>query len=476
MFVRVPSIMLNHFPLIKEIPYQQAIDVFAKFANDHWAIYLDSAKIDTAIGRYSMIGIEPFLTITSKSGLIYKNDEVIQGDPFALLAEQFYRYCFTDKKIQLPFLGGALGYFSYDLCHHLERLPKLADDDMVFDDIAFGFYDLIMLFDEVARKAWIISSGYPETDAEKRSERATSRYDYLVARLAKPHAAADEKSHGYCQPADIISNFSKHNYQQTVQRVIDYIYAGDIFQANLSQRFSCTMPENLTPFQLYRRLRKINPAPFAAYLNLPNTIIASASPERFLKLTDGCVESCPIKGTRPRDKDPKKDQALIQELLNSEKDIAENTMIVDLVRNDISRICEDHSVLVPRLCDVESYATVHHLVSTVTGKLLANKTAVDLLKVTFPGGSITGAPKIRAMEIIAELEPNLRGPYCGSIGYIGFDGNMDMSIVIRTYAIKNNKVTFQAGGGIVADSNPEMEYEETLSKAYALHQALTMAI
>lgn len=493
--VRERFIMIDTLPLINEITYQPSIDVFSNFANELWAIYLDSAKINSVLGRYSIIGIEPFLTLTSKNGSIYLNEQVLHGDPFAILEEQLNKYRFasmqaamdeacdldprddeqtTATTTRLPFLGGALGYFSYDLCHHIEHLPKPSNDDMEFDDLAIGFYDLVVVFDEIAHKAWIISSGYPEMDVDKRRQKALSRYHDLLARLSA--TCPIEISDACCQHSDITSNFSKSDYQKTVQRVIDYIYAGDIFQANLSQRFSSTMPENLTPFQLYCRLRKINPAPFAAYLNLPNTVIASASPERFLKLVDGAVESCPIKGTRTRDNDPEKDQAFIQALLSSEKDYAENTMIVDIVRNDMSRVCEDHSVLVPRLCGLESYATVHHLVSTVTGKLQTQANAIDLLKATFPGGSITGAPKIRAMEVIAELEPNFRGPYCGSIGYIGFDGNMDTSIVIRTYAIKNNKVTFQAGGGIVADSIPEMEYEETLSKASALYRALTVAI
>jgi para-aminobenzoate synthetase component 1 len=252
--------------------------------------------------------------------------------------------------------------------------------------------------------------------------------------------------------------------------VKDYILAGDIFEANISQRFSADLLDR--PFDLYRRLREINPATFSAYLAFDDTILASASPERFLKLTHGQVETRPIKGTRPRGKTAQEDQAFANELMKSEKDHAENVMIVDLLRNDLSRVCEDHSVQVPQLCGLESYPAVHHLVSVVTGKLTSKLTAVDLLRATFPGGSITGAPKIRAMEIIAEIEPTRRGPYCGSIGYIGFNGDMDTSIAIRTYAIKNNKVTFQAGGAVVVDSDPVDEYEETLTKARALKKAL----
>jgi para-aminobenzoate synthetase component 1 len=251
--------------------------------------------------------------------------------------------------------------------------------------------------------------------------------------------------------------------------------AGDIFQANLSQRFRARLPAGIAAFDLYRRMRQVNPAPFAAFVKAGDVAVASASPERFLSLRDGRVETCPIKGTRRRGATPVQDRLLAEALLASEKDRAENIMIVDLLRNDLSRVCRDGSVAVPRLCGLESFATVHHLVSTVTGELRPGKGAVDLLAACFPGGSITGAPKIRAMEIIAELEPTRRGPYCGSVGYIGFDGNMDSSIIIRTYGIKGDEVVFQAGGGIVADSRSGDEYEETLAKARALIAALSLA-
>jgi para-aminobenzoate synthetase component I len=270
----------------------------------------------------------------------------------------------------------------------------------------------------------------------------------------------------------IRSDFTRPHYEAAVQRVIDYILAGDIFQANLAQRFSAELPEDLSPLDLYRRLRERNPVPFAAYLDFRDVVVASASPERFLKLQDGLVETRPIKGTRPRGLTPAEDGASARELLASEKDRAENVMIVDLLRNDLSRVCLDRTVLTPEICALESFATVHHLVSTVTGELKPDMGPVDLLRATFPGGSITGAPKIRAMEIIAELEPTRRGPYCGAIGYIGFDRTMDLNIAIRTYAIKGRTVTFQAGGGIVADSDPAAEYEETIAKARALIAAL----
>jgi para-aminobenzoate synthetase component 1 len=257
-----------------------------------------------------------------------------------------------------------------------------------------------------------------------------------------------------------------------VQKVIDYILAGDIFEANISQRFKADLPAGLAPFDLYRRLREINPAPFAAYLNFKDTQLASASPERFLKLSAGYVETRPIKGTRPRGKSEEEDATLARELVASEKDWAENVMIVDLLRNDLSRVCENHSVQVPQLCGLESYPSVHHLVSVVTGRLRSGMGALDLLKAAFPGGSITGAPKLRAMEIIAELEPTRRGPYCGSVAYLGFDGALDSSIIIRSFCIRQGQVSFQAGGAVVADSVPRQEQEEVLAKAGALFRAL----
>ena len=268
----------------------------------------------------------------------------------------------------------------------------------------------------------------------------------------------------------VVSTFSRESYVHAVERVREYVRAGDVFQANLSQRFEAPAPE--PPFDLYRRLRERNAAPFAAYFDFGDGVVASASPELFLRLEGDRVETRPIKGTSPRGWTPRHDSALGVALSESEKDRAENVMIVDLLRNDLSRVCRDHSVEVPELCEVERYATVHHLASTVVGRLRAGLGAVDLLRATWPGGSITGAPKVRAMEIIAELEPTRRGVYTGSLGYVSFAGAMETSIAIRTFVVKDGRALFQAGGGIVADSDPEREYEETLDKARGMVAAL----
>jgi para-aminobenzoate synthetase component 1 len=450
-----------YYPLLQEILYQDPLAVFSVFSQQANVIFLDSAYLMDQCGRYSFIAVDPFFTVISKNSC---------EDPFQLLQDrlaQFPLYFYPELP---PFQGGAAGFFSYDLLHHLEMISR-TKDDLGFPDLAMGFYDLVIGFDNLIKQAWIFSSGYPEQNKLQREKRAKKRLNW-IAELLSNMAELPSINFTTYNEADIQTTFSKKTYKSAVQKVKDYILAGDIFEANISQRFSVNLRSSDTAFELYRRLRLINPAPFSAYLNIGDTIIISASPERFLKLTGRLIETRPIKGTRPRGKTKSEDDFLSRELLHSEKDRAENVMIVDLLRNDLSRVCEDYSVSVSQLCGLESYATVHHLVSVVTGLLQEKYNAIDLLRVAFPGGSITGAPKVRAMEIINEIEPTTRGPYCGSIGYMGFNGDMDCSIVIRTFAIKNNILTFQTGGAVTVDSDPEEEYEETLTKARALRRVL----
>lgn len=457
--------------LTKEIPYQDPLQVFACFAQESGAVFLDSAQLREQCGQYSFIAIDPFMTLHSKNGLMTLNEQSFDGDPFAVLADTLAQFPLSTIPNLPPFQGGMAGFFSYDLYSHLENIKSQQIDDMAFPDLAVGFYDLVIAFDHVIEKAWIFSSGYPLQETLSRKLRAKERLNGLQNKLASVMSLSTVPPIKLKEHA-IEANFTAEEYQANVQRVIDYILAGDIFEANLTQRFKARLPDNIKPFDLYRRLRALNPAPFAAYLQFGDTVLASASPERFLKLMQGLVETRPIKGTRPRGKTVTEDAMLANELLNSEKDQAENIMIVDLMRNDLSRVCQDYSVEVSQLCGLESYATVHHLVSKINGQLHDHLHAIDLLRATFPGGSVTGAPKVRAMEIIAELEPTRRGPYCGSIGYIGFNGDMDSSIVIRTYAIKNKDITFQAGGAVIVDSDPRAEYDESLTKANALRNAL----
>jgi para-aminobenzoate synthetase component 1 len=393
-----------------------------------------------------------------------------------------------------PFQGGAAGLFSYELCHHLERLPRVPIDEFAVPDLAAGLYDWVLAWDHLQNRAWLIATGLPETDHILRYKRARQRLQQLHRLLDGP---APDLGSGFLTPAGkallsrresrcdsvrplralplgarerLRSSFTRETYLAAVRRAIEYVHAGDCFQVNLAQRL--LYPAEETAAALYLRLRERNPAPFAAYFDLGDFQIVSASPERFVLVDDGAVSTRPIKGTRPRSPVPVEDRACAEELLASAKDRAENIMIVDLLRNDLGRVCRYGSVQVASLCRLESYRHVHHLVSEVRGRLRPGLGPVDLLRASFPGGSVTGAPKIRAMEIIAELEQTARGPYCGCLGYLGFDGNMDSSILIRTFTQGRGWLQFPVGGAIVADSSPEREYEETWQKAEGLLRSL----
>jgi para-aminobenzoate synthetase component 1 len=460
-------------PLVREIPFLEPLRAFAALRDLPAAVLLDSARVDPRLGRWSYVAADPFLRLASRDGRIRFGERTLTGDPFAVLQRALRGWRQETDPDLPPFQGGAVGYLGYELARHLERLPAPEGDDLRLPDLVLGFYDALIAFDMVERRCWLLSSGLPETAPEPRMHRRRARLEELARRLAAAPALAGPPAIA-APPAR--STFAPEGYEAVVRRVVDYILAGDIFQANIAQRFLTELPEGLTPFDLYRRLRARNPAPFAAFMDFGEVVIAAASPERFLKLDpQGRVETRPIKGTRPRGRTPAADAALAAELLASEKDRAENVMIVDLLRNDLSRVCREHSVRTPEICVLESFATVHHLVSTVKGVLREGADAVDLLRATFPGGSITGAPKIRAMEIIAELEPVRRGPYCGALLWLGFDGATDSAITIRTFVISGRQVAFHAGGGVVADSEPAAEYAESLAKARALHDALAGA-
>lgn len=442
-------------PLVQEIPYVDPVELFAKVKNDVGAVFLDSALTTVDWGRYSYIAIDPWKILRSTRD----NSITLEQIQAELLL-----YPLETLPDLPPFQGGLAGYFSYEFGTTLETIPRAIVDDLNVPDFMVGFYDVVLAFDHKRRQSWIFSSGLPTGDIEVAEERLNA----IKARLFEDKIYPLER---LFRGGNLYSPFDSHSYVPLVQKVIDYIYAGDIYQANLTRRYQTYYVGD--PYNLYRRLRYRNPAPFAAYIKDEEHIIASASPERFLKLTGDTVETKPIKGTARRDlKNPVHDRQLAVDLMDSEKDRAENLMIVDLMRNDLSRVCTPGSVQVPKLLDVETYATVHHLVSTVVGQLDDGNTCIDLLKATFPGGSITGAPKIRAMEIIAELEPTCRGVYCGSIGFIGFDGSMDLNIAIRTFVLTKDILTFQVGGGIVADSDPLAEYEETRTKAKGMKRAL----
>lgn len=445
----------------------------ACFLDLPYPLLLESARPSPRFGRYSFLTADPWQVLKRKGG---------GNDPFAELASLLARHALEARRELPPFQGGAAGFLAYDLCHHLERLPSPRFDDLDLPDLCLGLYDWTLAWDHEAGRTWLFSTGLPEEGAA-RAARAESRAAMVRGRLASPAPAPTvtrakpprrpgPSTHPVRELSGVVSTFSREQFLNAVARTREYVLAGDIFQANLSQRLEASVVE--PPFELYRRLRQKNAAPFAAYFDLGEAAIASASPERFLLLEGDRVETRPIKGTSPRGLSPRHDSALGEALTESEKDRAENVMIVDLLRNDLSKVCEDGSVEVPELCQVERYATVHHLVSTVTGRMRPKLGPVDLLRATWPGGSITGAPKVRAMEIIAELEPTRRSVYTGSLGYFSFGGAMDTSIAIRTFILRGGRAYFQVGGGIVADSVPEREYDETLDKARGMAAALQL--
>lgn len=450
--------------------------------------FLDSAQRSPSLGRYSFLAIDPFAIFRVEQGKAFWNGEALKSPPFVALQEKLSQFQMAKPEGPSrypPFCGGAVGYFSYEAGRLLECLPTTQADDLRLADIVLPFYDLVLAVDHFpeadelgdqpqAAKAWIFSSGLPKSGPEQQ-QHAENRLNWFKQHLL---AAEREPSAEPAPPAisGWNSNFSRPAFEKTIAATREHILDGDIFQTNITQRFSATLPDNAdtSPLAYYQQLRVKNAAPFAAYLDCGDHIIASSSPERFIILDeDGKAETRPIKGTAPRDlNNPDHDSELAQALVESEKDQAENVMITDLMRNDLSRVSKPGSVKVPSLCGLESYARVHHLVSTVTAQLKDGLGAVALLGACFPGGSITGAPKIRAMEIISELEQTPRNIYCGSIGYIGFDGVMDTNIAIRTLLFTGNEVHFNVGGGITILSRPEDEYEECLHKADAILRAV----
>ncbi|UCH51977.1 MAG: aminodeoxychorismate synthase component I [Chloroflexota bacterium] len=472
---------MERYPLIEEIHTPlTAPEVFQLVHSQLNTFFLDSGMDPKRLGRYSFIGTDPFLVMNSRGNQVklirQGKQENKEGNPFDFLGNLLETYRLDSPPSPVPFWGGAVGYFSYDLCHFIERLPTTAIDDLKLPESYFGFYDTVIAFDNLENKTYIASTGFPEIDENKRLKRAKLRLEEMKSRLSSPSphtTAADSENAKKTTEAVLKANFTPEGYMEAVDRVREYIAAGDVFQVNISQRFETEL--NITPYELYRRLRRINPAPFASYLNFDGITVVSASPERFLRVDGDWVETRPIKGTRPRGKSEAEDAMLAQELLDSIKDRAENVMIVDLERNDLGRVCQYGTVKVTELAILETFPTVFHLTSTVIGKLRPDKNRIDLLKASFPGGSITGAPKVRAMEIIDELEPTRRSVYTGAIGYLGFGYNLDLNIVIRTFIIKGNKAYFQVGGGIIYDSNAEAEFQETLDKAKALIQALRLA-
>lgn len=426
------------------------------------SVLLDSA-LRSPQGRYGYIARAPFRTIrcTPHPWQVSIDGVVTETDPFTALERELARFPERPSG-PAPFCGGAIGFLSYELGGVLERLPP-PRDALFPADMVFGLYDTVAAFDHERREAWVIAAG---PGAERRAQD-------LAAALGNAPLPAPAPLRG-----SWVQESSRQAHEGRVRQCLEAIRAGEIYQANITQRFVAEIPADTPPFDLYLLLRKRSPAPFAAFLNAGDMAVISASPERFLaRDANGLVETRPIKGTRPRGATPDEDRRLARELTASPKDRAENLMIVDLLRNDLARVCVPGSVQVPELCALHSFPAVHHLVSCVTGRMREGLGPVDLLRACFPGGSISGAPKIHAMEIIHALEPGARGPYCGSIAWVGFDGAMDSSIVIRTLVMtagikSGGRLVANAGGGIVADSDPAQEYEESLTKVRPLLSVL----
>ncbi len=435
-----------------------ASDLFGKIESQPWSMLLRSASESHPDGRFDILVANPVATIITSGDntTVAKGDESFESkdDPFLLL-DTLQSECLP--KIQpiddLPFVGGALGYFSYDLGRRVESLPLQAEKDIRSPDMAVGIYEWALICDHHLKKATLIGVS------------AQSQWEWLSS------VAEVQKRDDFSLVSSWQSNLSKSEYVTRFNQVQDYLQAGDCYQINLAQRFSANYEGS--EWLAYLKLEEQNKAPFSAFVRMENSAIISISPERFLQLKDGQIETKPIKGTRPRSDDPVQDEAQAQSLILAEKDQAENLMIVDLLRNDIGRVAKPGSVAVPKLFAIESFPAVHHLVSTVTAELAEDKSATDLLRACFPGGSITGAPKVRAMEIIEELEPHRRNAYCGSIGYISRCGKMDTSITIRTLVAENQNLYVWAGGGLVADSEANAEYQETFDKLSRILPALS---
>lgn len=428
---------------------QLASQLFAKIESQPWAMLLRSAATDHPNSRFDILVAKPKVTLETQGQQtkISRGKDILwsTADPFSLI-EQYLAEHLPNMACDLdvPFIGGALGYFSYDLGRRVESIPERAKRDIEAPDMAIGLYSWALIVDHKLEKAYWVGT------------------DCRSARHWLLHCKAPEPLASFALQSDWQSNTTEQDYHQKLARIQDYLTEGDCYQINFAQRFDAQYQGS--EWQAYQHLERTNQAPFSAFIRLASHTVLSVSPERFVQLREQQIETKPIKGTRPRSQDPVQDQALKRDLMQAQKDQSENLMIVDLLRNDIGRVAAPGSVSVPHLFAIESFPAVHHMVSTITARLAPQQNATDLLRACFPGGSITGAPKVRAMAIIEELEPHRRSVYCGSIGYLSRDGQLDTNIAIRTLISQQQRLYAWAGGGIVADSQSELEYQETFDK------------
>ena len=437
--------------------YQRAEDIFEKYKDENMAIFLDSS-LENTMGQYSIIGLNPYLILKECDGIFYEND-VPQDRTFEQGMQEYLERYKEENPTKLPLIAGALGYFSYDYGRKFEQISSRHPKKLSVPDALFVFYD-ILIIDKTEKNLYITARGETQNQEEAISDLEHEIKECSAYQRPEKHSAL----------APFTPNFTKEDYKNAIDKMISYIIEGDIYIANMTQQL--TIESQKSPYEVYRYLRTYNPSPFGGFFQCNTFQVVCASPERFLKVKDRCIETRPIKGTRKRGETPVEDKILKEELKNSSKDRSELLMIVDLERNDLNHVCEPGSVKVTEHFAVETYSTVFHLVTTIIGRLKEKLPTSDLIKAAFPGGSITGAPKIRAMEIIDELEHDRRNLYTGSMGYFSFDGNCDFNIIIRTAVHQNSQYHLGVGGGITCESDLEFEYEETLQKAKALLEAL----
>jgi len=471
----------NLIPVYQEFlgDTETPVAAYLKISDKSFSYLLESADRGKRWGRYSFIGYKPYMIIQSRDGKIEvqegREKRIVEdvGDPLSVLREVSQQFVPLVVRDLSPFQGGLVGYFNYDLVRNWERLPGLSPEDPDLPECIFTASRRLIVFDHLTHRIKVVAFAClrENEDLKEAYELACQEVDEAIGELGRPLSSisgVDQFS-----ISDLESNFKREDFKEAVTKARDYIVAGDVIQVVLSQRFSGDVAGD--DFTLYRNLRSINPSPYMFYLNFGEIKLIGSSPEILVRLTDGNIELRPIAGTRPRGKTPEEDHALEKDLIADPKERAEHIMLVDLGRNDVGKVALPGSVNVPRLMDVEKYSHVMHIVSRVEGSLRPEVDGFDLFMASFPAGTVTGAPKIRAMEIIRELEPSARGPYAGAVGYFGFNGNMDFCITIRTITIIKNRLSIQVGAGIVYDSSPEGEYQETLRKAAAMFKAIERA-
>jgi anthranilate synthase component 1 len=475
----------NLIPVYRDIiaDLDTPVSAFQKIQGAENAFLLESAEQGDKLGRYSFLGANPYLVIACSNGVAtIRNGTSVRKrkttDPLAVIEELMSEYRPAKYPDFPPFSGGAVGFLGYDAIKYFEDIPRTGEDDLKLPEMVFVITDTILIFDHLKHKIKVVANAHVNGDADTVYDQALEKIDRLIDQLrsAPPQDPANrdvgDRGKRPKRPAEVRSNMSKEQFLTAVEKAKEYIAAGDILQTVLSQRFCAEV--DVSPFEMYRALRTINPSPYMYYLKLGDFALVGSSPEPLVKVHDGTVETRPIAGTRPRGKDRDEDMELEGELLADEKERAEHIMLVDLGRNDIGRVCGTGSVEVEDLMFIERYSHVMHIVSSVCGRLAPGKNAFDVLRAAFPAGTVSGAPKIRAMEIIDELEPTHRGPYAGIVGYFDYSGNLDCCITIRTIIVTGGCAYVQAGAGIVYDSIPEKEFEETENKAGALLGAVRL--